>query len=113
MNTDTCQELESSGHKVSKSLIIDDFELNCLTKSHICDNLPLNGDLVLLCEEGNLQVLYSVEPWVVFVVGVYKVLDLSHCELSYSKETLFWVNFISKTKANLSSCEWHPAIVEV
>jgi Zn-dependent M28 family amino/carboxypeptidase len=50
---------------------------------------------------------------VLLVIRVYKVLNFSHSKLSDSQKTLLGMDFISKSKTDLSSCEWHAPIVIV
>ena len=39
--------------------------------------------------------------------------NLRHSELTHTKQACTWTNFIAETLANLGTCEWHAAVVEV
>lgn len=49
----------------------------------------------------------------VLVIGVYEMLDLRHCELSHSQQTLLGVDLVTETETDLSGGERHLSIVIV
>ena len=48
-----------------------------------------------------------------FVIRIYKVLNFCHSKFSNSQKSLLRMDFISEAKTNLSSSEWHTAIIIV
>lgn len=82
------QELVSPGQEVSKGLILQ----NSLVKS-LPDRVvrvgAQNSFLLVFCSvKRQLEVSDCVDLGVIFVLGVNKMLDLSHRELTHAQETL-------------------------
>lgn len=64
-------------------------------------------------EQRELEISNSCELVMVLILRIHEMLNLSHGELSHSEKTLLRVDFVPEAKTNLSSSEWHSAIVEV
>jgi hypothetical protein len=112
-DTNANEELIGSGHEIGKGFIVDDLGRNSFRQRQIFDNLSFYGKLVFGREKGQLHFSYAVELVVALVLGINEVLDLSHSELSDSQEPLLGMDFVTEAETDLSSGEWHAAVVEV
>ena len=69
--------------------------------------------LIIGGEEWDSNLSNRVEFGMSCVLGIVKVFDLSHGELADSEETLARSDLVSEALTDLSTCEWHFAIVEL
>lgn len=62
--------------------------------------------------KAHLQIGNLVEVWVVLVIGMNEMLNLSHRELANSEETSPRGNLVTESQADLSSCNKHNDAVD-
>lgn len=86
--------------------------LNCLTNADLQDiSAPLH--LNVLWQQAGLKVFHLIEPRMLLVLGIHKVLDLGHRKLAHTKQSGSRGDFVSETASDLRARKGQSAVVEV
>mmetsp|Transcript_49451 Transcript_49451/g.127452 ORF Transcript_49451/g.127452 Transcript_49451/m.127452 type:complete len:204 (+) Transcript_49451:1224-1835(+) len=115
MNAAHTQEKVCPGYIVAECLVLDHARFHCLSDGH-CDHLAfvVLSQLGVCREKGDLHILYVLKFIVLSTrLGIEKVLNFSHLELTHSEETGTGGDLISICVADLCRSERKLASTEL
>lgn len=111
-DADATEEQESASHEVADGLVTNKATADSLANRHL-GNCTIASILLSSTPQGKLSRGDIDELGMALVLGIDKVLDLSHGELTDTKETLAGRDLVTEAEANLGSCEGQTTIVEL